>query len=168
MAYTANGQRGVVLSFLGFANFYRRFIEKFSKLALPLMELTKTKGKEGSKKTLFKCDHTCQKAFEKLKCKFASYLIIQHFDPDKPTTVEVDSSDFVVGGIKSQLDDFGVLRPVAYFSKKMSPQEYNYEIYDKELLAIVRAFEEWRPELVVTYPKEAVQVSSDHRGLEGS
>ena len=154
-----------VLSFLGFANFYRRFIEKFSKLALPLTELTKTKEKDG-KKALFKWDEKCQKAFNMLKRKFASYPIIQHFNPDKPTTVEVDSSDFVVGGILSQKDDSDVLRPVAYFSKKMSPQECNYEIYDKELLAIVRAFEEWRPELATTDPKEVVQVLSDHRSLE--
>ena len=66
----------------------------------------------------------------------------------------------------SQLDETGTLRPVAYFSKKMSPQECNYEIYDKELLAIVRVFEEWRPELASTNPEEAVQVLSDYRSLE--
>ena len=64
-----------VLSFLGFANFYRRFIEKFSKLALPLTELTKTKEKDG-KKTLFLWDEKCQKAFDMLKRKFASYPIV--------------------------------------------------------------------------------------------
>ena len=89
-----------VLSFLRFANFYRRFIEKFSKLALPLTELTKTKEKDG-KKALFKWNEKYQKAFNILKRKFASYPIIQHFNPDKPTTVEVDSSDFIVKGILS-------------------------------------------------------------------
>ena len=153
-----------VLSFLGFANFYRRFIEGFSKLALPLTELTKTKGQD--KKAVFKWDNACQQAFDKLKRKFASYPIIQHFDPDKQTWLEVDSSDYVVGGAMSQLGSDNVLRPVAFFSKKMSPQECNYEIYDKELLAIVRAFEEWRPELATTNPDEAVQVFSDHRSLE--
>ena len=64
------------------------------------------------------------------------------------------------------MGDDGILRPVAFFSKKMSPQECNYEIYDKELLAIVRAFEEWRLELATTNPDEAVQVYSDHRSLE--
>ena len=63
-----------VLSFLGFANFYRRFIEEFSKLALPLTELTKTKGQD--KKAVFKWDNTYQQAFDKLKRKFASYPII--------------------------------------------------------------------------------------------
>ena len=45
------------------------------------------------------------------------------------------------------MDNENVLRPVAFYSKKMSPQECNYEIYNKELLAIVKAFEEWTPEL---------------------
>ena len=70
-----------------------------------------------------------------------------HFDPEKKIIVEVDASDWVVGGVLSQYDDEGVLRPVAFFSKKHSPAEINYEIYDKELMAIVRAFEEWRSEL---------------------
>ena len=69
-----------------------------------------------------------------------------------------------MAGVLSQKSKDGILRPVAFFSKKMSPQEYNYEIYDKELLAIVRAFEEWRPELAGTDQK--VKVLSDHRSLE--
>ena len=58
--------------------------------------------------------------------------------------VETDASDYVSTGVLSQPDDNGVLRPVAFFSKKHSPAECNYEIYDKELLPIVRSFEEWR------------------------
>ena len=131
---------------------------------MPLTELTKTKDKD--KKAPFQWSQDCQDAFDKLKQAFASYPIIQHFNPDKQTWLEVDSSDFVVAGIMLQLDETGTLRPVAYFSKKMSPQECNYEIYDKELLAIIRAFKEWRPELASTNPKEAVQVLSDHRSLE--
>jgi hypothetical protein len=61
--------------------------------------------------------------------------------------VETDASDYVSAGMLSQYDDNGILYPVAFFSKKHSLAEYNYEIYDKELLAIVWAFEEWRPEL---------------------
>ena len=55
--------------------------------------------------------------------------------------VEIDTSDFVTAGVMSQYDNEGQLRPVAYFSTKMLPAECNYEIYDKELLAIIRAFE---------------------------
>jgi hypothetical protein len=78
--------------------------------------------------------------------------------------IETDASDWVGAGILSQYDDDGVLRPVAYFSKKFTPQECNYEIYDKELLAIIRAFEEWRGELEgAEYP---IAVITDHRNLE--
>ena len=65
-----------------------------------------------------------------------------HFDPDKEITVEIDSSDFVTAGVMSQRDFDNQLRFVAYFNFKMLPAECNYEIYDKELLAIIRVFEE--------------------------
>ncbi len=65
-----------------------------------------------------------------------------HYNPDLPVTVKIDASDYVVAGVMSQRDDNEQLRPVAYFSSKMLLAECNYEIYDKELLAIIRAFEE--------------------------
>ena len=64
----------------------------------------------------------------------------------------------------SQYDDNGVLHPVAYFSKKHSAAECNYEIYDKELMAIIRCFEEWQPELEST--PHPIRVLSDHKNLE--
>jgi hypothetical protein len=86
------------------------------------------------------------------------------FDPDKEILVETDASDFVSAGVLSQRDDSGVLRPVAYFSKKHATAECNYEIYDKELLAIIRCFEEWRPELEGSpFP---IAVLTDHKNLE--
>ncbi|KAI0994621.1 hypothetical protein K3495_g13560 [Podosphaera aphanis] len=73
-------------------------------------------------------------------------------------------SDYVTAGVLSQYNSNGILQPVAYFSKKHSPAECNYEIYDKELLAIIRAFEEWRPELEgAAHP---IAVISDHKNLE--
>ena len=72
----------------------------------------------------------------------------------------MDSSDFVSGGILSQPDDNGVLHPVAYFSKKHSLEECNYEIYDKELLAIIRAFKEWHPKFKGV--KYLIMVITDH------
>ena len=75
-----------------------------------------------------------------------------------------DSSDYVNGGILSQKDDDGVLHPVAFYSKKLLPAECNYSIFDKELLAIIKCFEEWRPELEGS--DIPVKVFSDHRGLE--
>ena len=87
-----------------------------------------------------------------------------HFDPDKECILETDSSDYVNAGILSQYDAEGTLCPVAFFSKKMSKEECNYEIYDKELLAIIRCFEEWRYELEgLGIP---VRVITDHKNLE--
>ena len=86
------------------------------------------------------------------------------FDSDKPLTVESDSSDCVTGGVLSQSDSQRVLHSVTYFSTCMSSAECNYDIYNKKLLVIIRAFEEWRPELEGA--AEQVQVITDHKNLE--
>ena len=64
-----------------------------------------------------------------------------HYNSDLPVTVKIDAFDYVVTGVMSQRDDNEQLRSVIYFSFKMLLAECNYEIYDKELLAIIRAFE---------------------------
>jgi hypothetical protein len=86
-----------------------------------------------------------------------------HFDHSKTVYIEADSSDYVQGGCLSQMKD-GVLHPVAFFSRKLTPAECNYEIYDKELLAIINALEQWRPELEGT--ELPIQVLTDHKALE--
>ena len=87
-----------------------------------------------------------------------------HFVYDKEITIETDASDYVSAGIMSQYDESGTLHPVAFLTKKHSPAEFNYEIYDKELIAIVWEFEEWRPHLEgSSFP---IQVLSDHKNLE--
>ena len=106
----------------------------------------------------------CQKAVDQLKKAFMEAPILQHFDPDLPILVEADASNYVVAGILSQTDEGGVTRPIAYFSKQMNPAKGNYEIYDKELLAIVRCFEQWRPELEgAAHP---IRVLTDHKNLQ--
>ena len=146
-----------VQAFIGFANFYRRFVKGFSRIAGPLTAMSK-------KKSSFVWTADCARAFEDLKAMFTSDVVLLHFDPDKESVVETDSSDYVNAGVLSQYDDNGVLRPVAFFSRRLSPAECNYEIYDKELLAIIRAFEEWRPELQgAAYP---VKVITDHKNLD--
>ena len=158
-----------VQSFLGFTNFYRRFIERFSEKVKCLTELTRgeqyvTKGgKRRTKYQDFVRTTECQQAFEDMKISFTSAPILAHYDPRLETWVETDASDFVVSGILSQMHE-GVLKPVAYFSKKMSPAECNYEIYDKELLAIVESFVIWRPELAGV--EQSTKVYSDHKNLE--
>jgi hypothetical protein len=146
-----------VQSFLGFANFYRRFIKGYSSIVAPLTRLTR-------KDIPFAWTSDCAHSFNDLKIAFTTAPILRHFDYDREVIVETDASDFVSAGVLSQYDDNGVLHPVAFFSRKHSPAECNYEIYDKELMAIVRAFEEWRPELEgALHP---IQVLSDHKNLE--
>ena len=78
--------------------------------------------------------------------------------------METDASDYVSAGVLSQYDDEGILHPVTFFSKKHTPAECNYEIYDKELMAIIRCFEEWRAHLEGSgFP---IKVLSDHKNLE--
>jgi hypothetical protein len=99
-----------------------------------------------------------------LKSAIVSAPVLRHFDPTRTCYVECDASDYVVAGVLSQKDDEGLLHPIAFFSSKMTPAECNYQIYDKELLAIVRAFETWRPDLEgTTHP---IQVLTDHKALE--
>ena len=122
-----------------------------------MIELTK-------KDVKFAWDAEYEAAFQQLKYKFISAPILMHFDAEREIIVETDASDYVSAGIMSQYDDNSVLHLVAYFSKKYSPAEYNYEIYDKELMAIIRCFEEWRPELEsMPHP---IRVLSDHKNLE--
>ena len=145
-----------VQGFLGFANFYRRFIKDFSRLVKPLVNLTR-------KGARFSWSPACQTAFAKLKHSFSTAPLLRHFDPDKEIFVETDASDFVSSGILSQRGSDDDLHPVAFLSKKHNPAECNYEIYDKELLAIVRCFESWRAELQgAAYP---ITVLTDHRNL---
>src|SRR5207302_803662 len=146
-----------VRSFLGFGNFYRRFIRGYSHHVRPLTALTK-------KGVTFKWTIDCQQAFDHLKQAFTSAPILVHFDFEGEIIVETDASDLTSAGVLSQLKKEGIIYPVAFFSTKHLPAEYNYEIYDKELLAIVQAFEQWRPYLEGT--KIPIKVLTDHRNLE--
>jgi RNase H-like domain found in reverse transcriptase len=82
------------------------------------------------------------RAFELMKERVTQAPVLAHFDPEKQSFVESDSSAYVSSGILSQIGDDGLLYPMAFFSKKLAPAECNYEIYDKELLAIIRYFEQ--------------------------
>ena len=143
-------------AFLGFINFYQRFIKSYSDIVTPIVRLTK-------KEVLFNWDDACEKAFQRLKTSFTSAPILQYFDPDLKIIVETDASDYVSAGILSPYHK-GILHPVAFFSKKYSAAECNYEIYDKELMAIIRCFEEWHAELKSTL--HPIYVLSDHKNLE--
>lgn len=145
-----------VQSFLGFANFYRRFIKNFSDIVMPLVNVTR-------KDQTFKWDTEQNAAFEKLKKIFTTAPVLAQFDPERETIVETDSSGWCVGGALMQFDDEGLLRPCAFFSKKNSPAECNYEIYDKEMLAIIKCLKEWSGDLRSV---KSFQIRSDHKNLQ--
>ncbi|OBT81090.1 hypothetical protein VE02_10362 [Pseudogymnoascus sp. 03VT05] len=135
-----------VQAFLGFANFYRRFIAGYSKVAQPLTELTR-------KDLVFEWTDKAEAAFQELKTKFTEAPILATFDPAKKIILETDSSDFAIRACLNQPDENGKFKPIAYYSRKLSPAELNYDIHDKELLAIVVAFKQWRVYLEgSTYP----------------
>ncbi|KAJ1581277.1 hypothetical protein NDA15_007913 [Ustilago hordei] len=119
--------------FLGFANFYRRFIAHFARIAKPLTALVKPI--ERFKK--FELPEEAQQAFHKLIQAFTSAGVLQHFDYHLPTRLETDASDFAIAGVLKQEHE-GRWHPVAFYSRKMSSAEKNYEIHDKELLAVYR------------------------------
>jgi hypothetical protein len=90
--------------------------------------------------------------------------VLKYFDRIKKAILEIDSSDYVNGSVLSQYKNDGILYLVAFYSKNMVSAECNYEIYDKELLAIIRYLKHWKPELESTYI--LIKVFTDHRNLE--
>ena len=130
-----------VQSFLSFANFYRRFIDGFSSLVQPLIQLTR-------KDTPFLWTPVAHNVFHALKVAFLSTPVLVHPDPTCPFQVETDASNFSIGAVLSQPDDDGTLHPVTFYSRKFTTPEINYPIYEKELAVIISAFAEWRPYLV--------------------
>jgi hypothetical protein len=104
--------------FLGFANFYRRFIKNFSGVARPITDLTRNKGLD------FHWGPTQTVAFQQLKDAFTSTPILKHFDPSLEVIIETNASNFAIGCILSQKHN-GQLHPVAFHSRKMEPAEKN-------------------------------------------
>lgn len=148
-----------LLRFLGFANFYRRFISHFSHIVTPLTALTRKNVPTAS---LLKLPAP-QAAFSTLKRLFSSSPFLLHFDFTKPRVLHVDCSGVALSGILSQTDAVGRLRPVAYYSKKLTPAEQRWQVHDQELGAVVACFHEWRCWLAGA--NVPVAVFSDHSNL---
>ena len=125
-----------VRGFLGFGNFYRWFIRHYSNIAKPLNDMTK-------KDRPFNWTMDCQRAFEELKRRFTEEPVLMMPDQTKPFQIECDTSKYATGAVLTQNDGNGNRHPCAFISKMFSEMERNYEIYDRELLAIIRALEEW-------------------------
>ena len=143
--------------FLGFTNFYRRFITNYAKVTQPLTGLLK-------KDTPFNWSAEAQESFSTLKSAFKAGVVLAHPNESKEFLVEVDASDYALGGVLSQYSDQNELVPVAFFSRQMVPAERNYEIYDKELLAITVALKEWRHFLQGSI--HPFTILTDHKNLE--
>ena len=152
--------RKALQRFLGFANFYHRFIRNYSSIAAPLTRLTSTKVK-------FVWGQEAEGAFRNLNRRFMSVPILVHPDPVHPRQfiVEVDASNTGVGAILSQCSAGDAkVHPCAFYSHRLSPAEQNYNIGNKELLAVKLAIEEWRQWLEGA--QVPFQVWTDHKNLE--
>jgi len=143
--------------FLGFANFYRQFIQGFSQFCQPLHNLLK-------KNTIWNWTPIYQHAFENLKIAFVNTPVLAYFDFSKKSILEINTSDWASKEILSQVSDNGLLQPIAYFSSKHSTTECNYEIYNKELLTIIKYLEEWKLKLQGT--KNPFDIITNHKNLK--
>ncbi|KAL0165771.1 hypothetical protein M9458_037615, partial [Cirrhinus mrigala] len=145
--------------FLGFSNFYRLFIKDYSSITAPLTSLLR-----GKPKTL-NWNSSAHEAFQQLKKIFSTAPLLHHPDPELPFTVEVDASTTEGGAVLSQaVGEHVLLHPCAFYSRKLSLAEQNYDVGNRELLAIKLALEEWRHWLEgSTHP---FTIITDHKNLQ--
>ena len=126
-----------VRSFLGFCNYYRRFISHFAEICEPLQQLTR-------KTTPWEWTVERHSVFENLKAIFLSRPVLLIPDYTKPFVIEADASLFATGAVLLQHDSNADEHPVGYISNSLNNAERNYQVYDRELLAILRALRQWR------------------------
>ncbi len=145
-----------VQSFLGFVNFYRKFIRNFSEIARPLNALTR-------KSKPWRWGREEQEGFDALKKAVTSAPVLAFPSDRGRFRLECDASNFATGAILSQLQGDQLYHPVGFMSRSLNDVERNYQIHDKEMLAIIRALEEWRHFLEGS--AEPFEVFTDHRNL---
>ncbi|GJT99457.1 reverse transcriptase domain-containing protein [Tanacetum coccineum] len=143
-----------VRSFLGHAGFYRRFIQDFSKIARPMTHLLE-------KETPFVFSKDCIDAFQTLKKKLTEAPILVVPDWNLPFELMCDASDFAIGAVLGQRK-MKHFQPIHYASKTMTEAQIHYTTTEKEMLAVVYAFEKFRPYLVLS--KSIVY--TDHSALK--
>ena len=145
-----------VRAFLGLTGYYRKFIEGYGRLAIPLTELTKDD-------MVFAWGAKEQAAFDALKDRLTRAPVLAHPDPEKQFILHTDASGFAVSGVLSQQQDDSTVRPLAYMSKKMNSAEGRYSTFDQELLAIVTCLDRWKAYLTGT--RHPVKIYTDHHAL---
>jgi hypothetical protein len=143
-----------VQKFLGFANFYRKFIAHYADISRPLTDLMR-------KNIIWEWQNDRQKAFDTLKEAFLSKPILQIPDSSRPFVLETDASKYATGAVLMQEDTNGDLKPCGFISQRFNKAEQNYQIYDRELLAIVRAFKTWKHYLL----GNNTLIRCDHKNL---
>jgi len=123
-----------VQKFLGLANYYRRFIKSFARIAAPLYMLVRKEQK-------WKWEKKQEEAFEELKAVFTTEPILAIPDIDRKMRVEANALDYVIGGVLSMKCEDGKWRLVVFISKLLNTTKQNYKIHDKEMLAVIRCLE---------------------------
>src|SRR6266404_1358890 len=143
--------------FLGFCNFYRAFIRGFANIAHPLNQLTR-------KDVEWTWGPAEQQAFDDLRRRVMAELVLKQPELDNPFELEVDASGFAVGAVLLQHGDDNKQHPIGYYSATLIEAERNYDIYDLELLAIIKALCNWRPFLAGS--PHIITVHTDHANLQ--
>ena len=144
--------------FLGFTNFYRQFIEGYSREVEGMTRLLK-------KDIQFDWNKDTEDSFTTLKSTFLAIGFLAHHNPTRSATMESDTSDKVLEECLSQLNPtIGVLRPIAFYRQKLIPAELNYKIYNKEMLAIVECLKQWC--IYLKGAQEQTTVLIDHKNLK--
>ncbi|KAL4269575.1 hypothetical protein GQ457_HM001550 [Hibiscus cannabinus] len=143
-----------IRSFLGHAGFYRRFIEDFSKITKPLCSLLE-QGRP------FEFNKDCTKAFNLLKQKLVTAPIVEPPDWKLPFELMCDASDYAVGAVLGQRKG-KIFHPIYYASKTLNDAQVNYTTTEKEMLAVIFAFDKFRSYLIGT----KVIVHTDHSAIK--
>jgi len=146
-----------IQSFLGFANFYKRFIFNYSNIVILLTCLTR-------KNTSWNFDDECRMAFNTLKQAFTFAPILMHWVLDTQLVIETNALDYARATILSIMTKDNEIYPIAFHSRTFSTPELNYDIYDKELLTIFEAFKIWQHYLKGS--ASLINVVTDHKNLE--
>jgi len=145
-----------VQKFLGLTNYYRRFIKDFARIAVPLHMLVR-------KEQRWKWEKKQEEVFERLKAVFTTEPILAILDINKEIRVETDASDYAIEGVLSTKYEDGKWRLVAFISKLLNTTEQNYEIHNKEMLAVIRCLEAWR--YYLEGAKLEFEIWTDHKNL---
>jgi hypothetical protein len=139
---------------VGLKNFYRHFIKKHAKVTSNHRFAKETEREVG---VYWGADI----AIQKVKRAFTEAPILQHFDTEKPITLQTDASGFAIARFLNQFDAFGILRPTSFYSPECTSAEQNYDTYDRELLAIVASITQGRHHLEGARYKILIQC--DHK-----